>query len=65
MDFKLTKEQELIQKAAREFAEKNIMPVADQIEQDGQIPDEILKGMAELELFGIAYPEEYGGTGAH
>jgi hypothetical protein len=33
VDFKLTKEQELIQRAAREFAEKNIMPVADQIEQ--------------------------------
>ncbi|MGI6548585.1 MAG: acyl-CoA dehydrogenase family protein [Syntrophomonadales bacterium] len=64
MDFKLTKEQELIQRAAREFAEKNIMPVADQIEREGKIPDEILKGMAELELFGIAYPEEYGGTGA-
>lgn len=64
MDFKLTKEQELIQRAAREFAEKNIVPIAEQIERDGKIPDEILKGMAELELFGIAYPEEYGGTGA-
>lgn len=64
MDFKLTKEQEMIQKATREFAEKIIMPVADQIEREGRIPSEIMDGMAELELFGIAYPEEYGGTGA-
>ncbi len=64
MDFKLTKEQELIQKAAHEFAEKNIVPVAEQIEREGMIPQEILKGMADLDLFGIAYPEEYGGTGA-
>ncbi|NLV17474.1 MAG: acyl-CoA dehydrogenase [Syntrophomonadaceae bacterium] len=64
MDFKLSKEQEMIQKAAREFAEKSIRPIAGQIEKEGMIPAEIMQGMADLELFGIAYPEEYGGTGA-
>ncbi len=64
MDFKLSKEQELIQKTVREFAEKNIVPVADQIDRENRVPPEIYKKMAELELFGIPFPEEVGGTGA-
>lgn len=63
MDFNLSKEQLMIQQMAREFAEKYIEPVAEQIEQENKIPEDILKGLAELELFGIPYPEEYGGAG--
>jgi len=63
MDFALSKEQLMIQSMAREYAEKNILPVAQQIERENKIPDEILEGLAELGLFGIAYPEEYGGAG--
>lgn len=63
MDFSLSKEQLMIQNMAREFAEKSILPVAQQIERENQIPDEILEGLAGLGLFGIAYPEEYGGGG--
>jgi alkylation response protein AidB-like acyl-CoA dehydrogenase len=64
MDFKLSKEQELIQKTVREFAEKHIVPVADQIDRENKVPPEIYKKMAELELFGIPFAEEFGGTGA-
>jgi len=64
MDFKLSKEQELIQKTARDFTEKYIMPVADQIDRENKIPPEIYKKMSELELFGIPFSEEVGGTGA-
>jgi len=64
MDFRLSKEQELIQKTAREFAEKYIAPVADQIDRENRVPPEIYKKMAELELFGIPFAEEFGGTGA-
>ncbi|MDD3267921.1 MAG: acyl-CoA dehydrogenase family protein [Syntrophomonadaceae bacterium] len=62
MEFNLSKEQSLIQQMAREFAEKSIAPVAKQIDEESKIPEEILAGMAELELFGIPFSEEYGGA---
>ncbi len=64
MDFRLSKEQELIQKAAKDFAEKYIAPIADQIDRENSVPPQIYKKMTELELFGIPFPEEFGGTGA-
>ncbi len=64
MEFNLTKEQALIQKMARDFADQNIAPIAEQIDKENQVPDEILKGLAELDLFGIAIPEAYGGADA-
>jgi alkylation response protein AidB-like acyl-CoA dehydrogenase len=64
MDFKLSKEQELIQKTARDFAEKYIAPVAEQIDRENKVPAEIYKKMTELELFGIPFAEEFGGSGA-
>ncbi len=63
MDFNLSKEQLLIQKMARDFAEKYIEPVAEQIDRENQIPQAILEGLAGLDLFGIPFPEEYGGAG--
>ena len=63
MDFRLSKEQELIQKTVREFAEKYIAPVAEQIDRENKVPPEIYRKMAELELFGIPFAEEFGGTG--
>ena len=62
MDFNLTKEQLMIQQMAREFAEKYIEPVAEQIDRENVIPEDIIKGLAELDLFGIPYSEEYGGA---
>ncbi|MEN6348353.1 MAG: acyl-CoA dehydrogenase family protein, partial [Syntrophomonas sp.] len=59
--FKFTKEQELIQKAAREYAEKTIEPIGAQIDKENQIPREILNDLAELGMFSIPFPEEYGG----
>ncbi|PKM78325.1 MAG: acyl-CoA dehydrogenase [Firmicutes bacterium HGW-Firmicutes-15] len=64
MQFTLTKEQALIQKMARDYAEQNIAPIAEQIEKENRVPDEILKGLAELDLFGMAMPEAYGGADA-
>lgn len=62
MKFNLTKEQELIQKMARDFADTRIAPVARIIDEESQVPDDILKGLAELDLFGLAFPEAYGGA---
>ncbi|MEA4924700.1 MAG: acyl-CoA dehydrogenase family protein [Syntrophomonadaceae bacterium] len=64
MDFTLTKEQALIQKMAREYADTYIAPLAEQIEHENQVPAEILQGLAELDLFGMAMPEVYGGGAA-
>ena len=64
MNFTLSKEQVLIQKMARDFADQNIAPVAEQIEHENQVPKEILQGLAELDLFGMAMSEAYGGAAA-
>ena len=49
MDFQLSKEQELIQKTARDFAEKYVAPVAEQIDRENKVPPEIYRKMSELE----------------
>ncbi|MGE5453570.1 MAG: acyl-CoA dehydrogenase family protein [Methylocystaceae bacterium] len=64
MNFSLTKEQELIQKAAREYAEKYIEPIAEQIDKENRVPQAIMEGLGELDLLGIPLPDEYGGAGA-
>jgi len=64
MDFSLSKEQLLIQKMAQEFAAKSIEPLAAQIDNTSQIPEEIIKGLAELDLWGLPFKEEYGGADA-
>jgi len=64
MNFSLTKEQELIQKAAREYAEKYIEPLAEQIDKENKVPQSILEGLGDLDLLGIPLPDEYGGAGA-
>ncbi len=64
MDFNLSKEQELIQRAAREFAEKYIEPIGHQIDVENTIPPEIIAGLGELDMFGIPFAEEYGGAGS-
>jgi alkylation response protein AidB-like acyl-CoA dehydrogenase len=64
MDFNLSKEEQLIQKAAREFAQKVIDPAAAEIDKTNLMPSSILEGLSELGMFGIPLPDEYGGGGA-
>lgn len=64
MDFTLSKEQLLIQKMARDYGDQAITPVVEKIEATNQVPAEILQGLAELDLFGMAMPEAYGGADA-
>lgn len=64
MNFTLSQEELLIQKMAREYAEKYIEPVAEKIDFENQVPKEIIDGLAELDLFGLPFAEEYGGAGA-
>ncbi len=64
MDFQLTKEEQLIQGAAREFAEKEIGPAVEEIVASNRVPDEVLAGLRELDLFALPVPEAYGGAEA-
>ncbi len=64
MDFKLSKELEMLQKAVREFAAKKIAPNAGQWDEDHHFPyTEAIRPMGELGFFGTVIPEEYGGEG--
>jgi short-chain 2-methylacyl-CoA dehydrogenase len=64
MDFTLSDEQEAIRATCREFAEQEIKPVAEQLDASGQFPYAIVRKMAVLGLFGLPFPEAYGGAGA-
>lgn len=62
MDFKLSKELEMLQKAVKEFAAKKIAPFADEWDQNHHLPyEEAILPMGELGFFGTVIPEEYGG----
>ena len=63
MDFNLTKEQQIIQKAAREFAKGEFTDVARDLDINEEIPSEIVKKARELDLMGLFIPEAYGGPG--
>ncbi len=64
MDFSLSKDQLMIQKMAREFSVKYLEPAAEQIDREGTTPPDIMQGLAELDLMGLPFAEEYGGAGA-
>ncbi len=64
MDFSWTEDQELFRQTVREFAQKKITPIVREMDTKGEIPRDVIKGMAELGLLAITVPEEYGGAGA-
>lgn len=63
MDFDLTSEQLLIQKTAREFAQREVAPIAAQLDEEHRFPAELVRRLGELGFLGIAVPEAYGGAG--
>ncbi|WP_423222386.1 acyl-CoA dehydrogenase [Candidatus Amarolinea aalborgensis] len=63
MDLRLNDEQRMIRDVARDFAQKEIAPVAAHFDETGEFPFEIVKKMGALGLMGIEVPEEYGGAG--
>jgi acyl-CoA dehydrogenase len=65
VDFSFTEEQELFRKALKEWCEKNLpLEKIREMDSKGEIPREILKGMADLGLLVMTAPQEHGGTGA-
>ena len=63
MDFHLTKEQEMVRKMYREFAENEVKPLAEEIDEEERFPMETVEKMAKLGMMGIYFPKEYGGAG--
>ncbi len=63
MNFELSADQQLLRDTVREFARAEIGPVAEQLDHDHQFPYEIVRRLAELDLMGIPFPQEYGGGG--
>jgi short-chain 2-methylacyl-CoA dehydrogenase len=62
--FELTDEQRDIQRLARDFADGEVRPIAEEIDREKRFPLEVIQKAGELGLMGIPYPEEYGGGGA-
>ncbi|MBO5917270.1 MAG: acyl-CoA dehydrogenase family protein, partial [Oscillospiraceae bacterium] len=63
MDFHLTKEQEMIRKMFREFAENEVKPLAEEIDEQERFPMETVEKMAKLGMMGIYFDKKYGGAG--
>ncbi|MCD6231058.1 acyl-CoA dehydrogenase family protein [Candidatus Aerophobetes bacterium] len=63
MDFSLSDEQKAILEVVEEVCEKEFAPQSSEISEKGEFPLQNIKKLAELDLFGITIPEEYGGSG--
>ena len=63
MDFELTEDQKMLQSMVRDFAMKEVEPRAAEIDKSGEFPHDVMKRFKEMDLFGLPYPTEYGGSG--
>jgi short/branched chain acyl-CoA dehydrogenase len=63
MNFDLPDHHQLLRSTVREFAEREIAPVAEELDHTKSFPYEIVRRLGELDLMGIPFPEEYGGAG--
>ncbi len=61
--FPLTDEHKMLRDAARDFAQKEIAPIAAEFDESGEFPQATIKKMGELGFMGIEIPEQYGGAG--
>jgi len=63
MNFELTEEQQLIRETVRDFAERDIKPVAKELDEKAIFSNELTAKIGEMGLFGMNIPEKYGGQG--
>lgn len=63
MDFELTQDQKVLRSTVRDFVEKEIKPLARQIDEEHRIPYELVEKMGAMGFMGIYIPEEYAGAG--
>ena len=64
MEFGLSKEHLLAQQLYRSFAEKEVKPLAQEVDEEERFPVETIEKMAKYGMLGIPIPKEYGGQGA-
>ncbi|TKJ31476.1 MAG: acyl-CoA dehydrogenase [Chloroflexi bacterium B3_Chlor] len=64
MDFQFTPEQELFRQSVREFADRYIRPRIKEMEEEKDVPHDLIQRMAEQGFYGLRYAEELGGQGA-
>lgn len=62
MDFDFPNEVKIVKRSTREFAEKVIAPLVDEMENTGEFPTRLIKEMGDLGLLGLITPQEYGGS---
>jgi len=63
LNFELPEDLKLLKSSIREFVEKELWPVQDEVEQSDEIPSSVIDKMKAMGLFGLPFPEEYGGAG--
>ena len=63
MDFSFTKQEQLFLQMIREFAEKEVKPLAAEVDEEERFPMETVEKMAKIGLMGIPIPTQYGGAG--
>jgi alkylation response protein AidB-like acyl-CoA dehydrogenase len=64
MDFNLTEQQKMLQRAAKDFAAKQVKPQAAEIDASGQFPFDLVKEIGKRGYQGLPFPAQYGGSGA-
>ncbi len=63
MDHFLTEEQEMLKELCGQIAREKILPMREELDETGEFPWEIVKVLAESDIYGVYIPEEYGGFG--
>lgn len=63
MDYFLTEEQRMIKDLARQIAEEHVLPVRAELDETGEFPWDIMKILAQADMFRVFIPSEYGGLG--
>ncbi len=64
MNFSLTREQQMVKKMMKEFAETEIEPIAEELDAEARYPYETVAKLGELGIMGMPFPQEYGGAGS-
>lgn len=63
MDFTLSKEHKLLQEMYRKFAENEVKPLAEEVDEEERVPYETVEKLKRYGMLGIPFPKEYGGQG--
>lgn len=63
MDFQLNEEQRLLKQLVARFVDNQVIPLASEVDENGIFPTKNFNSMAEMGLFGISIPQEFGGSG--